>query len=76
MIERRVAELCPGAATPSLPPAAAARLFAAALVEMMRWWLNRGCRPSAEEMDAHFHDIVWGGLTRMAPPGAQVPLTW
>lgn len=68
MIERRMAELCPGAGTPSLPPAATARLFAAALMEMMRWWLNRGARPGAAEMDAQFHEIVWGGLARMAPP--------
>jgi AcrR family transcriptional regulator len=67
MIERRMAELCPGAGTPSLPPAATARVFAAALVEMMRWWLNRGARPDAKEMDAQFHEIVWGGLARMAP---------
>lgn len=67
MIERRMAELCPGAGTPPLPPAATARVFAAALVEMMRWWLNRGARPAAQEMDAQFHEIVWGGLARMAP---------
>jgi AcrR family transcriptional regulator len=73
MIERRMAELCPGTGTASLPPAATARLFAAALVEMMRWWLNRGAHPGAEEMDAHFHDIVWGGLARMAPTAADPP---
>jgi hypothetical protein len=68
VIERRMAELSPGTGTASLPAAATARLFAAALVEMMRWWLNRGARPDAREMDAQFHDIVWGGLARMAPP--------
>jgi AcrR family transcriptional regulator len=68
LIERRMAELCPGAGTPSLPPAATARVFAGALMEMMRWWLNRGARPDAREMDAQFHEIVWGGLDRMAPP--------
>lgn len=71
MIERRMAELCPGAGTPSLPPAATARVFAAALMEMMRWWLNRGAQPSAKEMDVQFHDIVWGGLDRMEPHPAQ-----
>jgi AcrR family transcriptional regulator len=70
IIERRMAALCPGAGTPSLPPAATARLFAAALVEMMRWWLARGACPGAWEMDAQFHEIVWGGLARMAPPPA------
>jgi AcrR family transcriptional regulator len=67
MIERRMAALCPDAGSPSLPPAATARLFAAALMEMMRWWLNRGAQPSAREMDAQFHDVVWGGLARMVP---------
>lgn len=67
MIERRMAELCPGAGTSSLPPAATARIFAAALMEMLRWWLNRAARPSAREMDTQFHEIVWGGLDRMAP---------
>ncbi|HYW12593.1 MAG TPA: TetR/AcrR family transcriptional regulator [Longimicrobium sp.] len=67
MIERRMAALCPAAAAPSLPLAATARVFAGALVEMMRWWLNRGAQPAAREMDAKFHDIVWGGLARMLP---------
>lgn len=70
MVERRMAVLCPGAGAPSLPPAAAARVFAAALVEMMRWWLNRGATPGAQEMDAHFHDIVWGGLPLVVPQPA------
>lgn len=68
MIERRMAELCPVTGSPALPPAATARLFAAALVEMMRWWLNRGAQPAAREMDTQFHEIVWGGLARMSPP--------
>ena len=72
-IERRMAELCPGAGTASLPPAATARLFAAALMEMMRWWLNRGCRPGAAEMDTQFHEIVWGGLARMTPEPLDEP---
>ncbi|WP_420128420.1 TetR/AcrR family transcriptional regulator [Longimicrobium sp.] len=67
LIERRMAELSPAAGTPSLPPAATARMFGAALIEMMRWWLNRGAQPGAREMDAQFHEIVWGGLARMAP---------
>lgn len=65
MIERRMAALRPDAAPGPLPPAAAARVLAGALVEMMRWWLNRGARPSAAEMDAHYHEIVWGGLARI-----------
>jgi len=67
-IERRMLVLCPEAANAAVPPAATARLFAAALVEMMRWWLNRGAHPSPRELDAQFHGIVWGGLARMLPP--------
>lgn len=70
MVERRLALLCPSAGTATLPAAATARLFAAALVEMMRWWLSRGARPDPREMDAHFHDVVWGGVARMAPEPA------
>ena len=62
IIERRVAEVCPESHGGTLPRAATARLFAAALVEMMRWWLDHGARPDASEMDAHFHEIVWAGL--------------
>ena len=67
IIERRMAALCPAAAPAALPPAATARVFAGALVEMMRWWLNRGANPAPREMDAHFHEVVWGGLERIRP---------
>lgn len=67
MIERRMAEVRPEARSAALPPAATARVFAGALVEMMRWWLNRGAQPPAGEMDRHFHEIVWGGLDRIHP---------
>jgi len=65
LIERRVAELRPPAAV-TARSAVTARVFAAALVEMLRWWLDRRERPTAWEMDDHFHDIVWGGLARVA----------
>lgn len=67
IIERRMAELCPGAGTAALPAAATARLLAAGMMEMMRWWLYRGCRPAAAEIDAQFHEVAWGGLARVAP---------
>lgn len=66
-IARRMAEVCP-VAPAGLPQAATARLFAAALVEMMRWWLVHRGHADAREMDSQFHSIVWGGLARMAPP--------
>lgn len=58
----RIPPPSPAARAPGLPPAATARVLAAALVEMMRWWLDRGARPAPHEMDAQFHEIVWRGL--------------
>ena len=65
LIERRIAELCPQAPTARVARTATARVFAGALVELLRWWLDRPERPTAREMDEHFHDIVWGGLARV-----------
>lgn len=64
IIARRIADAAPAACADALPPAVTARVFAAALVEMMRWWLERGAVPDASAMDAQFHEIVWGGLDR------------
>lgn len=62
IIQRRMTEVCTERRPGGLPPAAAARVFAAALVEMMRWWLERGAQPDAVEMDRQFHELVWRGL--------------
>lgn len=67
IIERRMAEVCPATPAAPLPPTATARLFAAALVEMMRWWLSHRGHADAREMDAQYHAIVWGGLARTLP---------
>lgn len=67
IIARRMGDAYPVAPAAVLPTAATARVFAAALVEMMRWWLDHGAHPDAREMDVQFHDIVWGGLARMLP---------
>jgi len=64
LIERRVAELRPGAAMTARWRTVTARVLAAALFEMMRWWLDHGCQPSAQEMDDRFHEIVWNGVAR------------
>jgi hypothetical protein len=40
------------------PRAGTARLFAAALLAMLRWWMERAERPSPREMDARFHEVV------------------
>ena len=64
IIERRMAEVGPASRAGALAPAVMARIFAAALVEMMRWWLDHGAHPDAHEMDVQFHEIVWGGIER------------
>lgn len=70
IIARRMAEASPPAPAGGLAPAATARVFAAALVEMMRWWLDHGARPDAQKMDVQFHEIAWGGLARTLPQPA------
>lgn len=65
LIERRIAALRPGAAGGGGPLslAATSRVYAGALVELLRWWMERPSgRPGARQMDEHFHDIVWRGL--------------
>ena len=61
LIQRRIAELRPDLSATTLPPATTAGMLAAALVEMLGWWLEPS-RRTAREMDAHFHDMVWRGL--------------
>ena len=62
-----MAEAGPVAQAGELTAAARARIFAAALVEMMRWRLDHGAHPDAQEMDEHFHAIVWDGIGRTMP---------
>jgi AcrR family transcriptional regulator len=56
IIERRLAVLAPPGA---MSRALAARLYAAALMEMLEWWLDRQPRLPAERMDKLFHDFVF-----------------
>lgn len=72
LIERRIGLLAPTLGSRGLSRAAVSRLFAAALVELMRWWLDHGTRPGAAEMDARFHEIVWGAMERMGNGGMPV----
>lgn len=64
IIARRMDELSAGGRTSGLPATATARLLAAAMVEMMRWWLGHPGTGDAGEMDAQFHAIAWNGLAR------------
>lgn len=66
IIERRIAEISAVNSVPGPPANAMARMFAAALVELMRWWLSHRGHASAGEMDVRFHSIIWSGLARTA----------
>jgi AcrR family transcriptional regulator len=66
LIARRVAVLAPTVGSQALPRGAIARLFAAALVEMLQWWIDHGAEPAPAEMDARYHEIVWGAIERMS----------
>jgi AcrR family transcriptional regulator len=62
MIARRIAALVPDADALSVPIPVAARMFAGALVELLRWSLNRDSTHSPAWVDARYHEIVWLGL--------------
>jgi len=50
---------------PKLPPrelAARASALAGSLLSLLRWWLDRGAKEPAGDMDKLFHRMVWNGL--------------
>jgi AcrR family transcriptional regulator len=59
-IERRLAEIPRGKSIPESERPAVAFAHAGALLSLMTWWVDRGMRQSAAEMDDLFHRIVWG----------------
>ena len=61
-IERRLAEIPRGNSIPESERPAVAFAHAGALLSLMTWWIDRGMRQSAAEMDDLFHRIVWGDL--------------
>jgi AcrR family transcriptional regulator len=50
----------------TMPLPVAARLFAAAFVALMDWWIERDDAPPAAWAEATFHELVWCGLNRGA----------
>jgi len=60
MIAGRLALLTPGASRQR--QAVASHFCTGALAELLRWWLWRPERPTPEEMDAIYHEMVWSGL--------------
>jgi AcrR family transcriptional regulator len=68
MIERRLALLpAPESCASPMPTALAARFCAGALMEMLEWWLDRDVRPTPEQMDEIYHELVWRALRRPTP---------
>ena len=59
-IERRLSELPRGQLIADSERSAVAVAHAGALLSLMTWWVDRGMRESAVEMDELFHRIVWG----------------
>jgi AcrR family transcriptional regulator len=41
---------------------ARAHALAGSLLSLLRWWLDRGAKETAEDMDDLFHRMVWKGL--------------
>ncbi|HEY0154445.1 MAG TPA: helix-turn-helix domain-containing protein [Longimicrobium sp.] len=60
MVAGRLALLSPGESRQR--QAIASRFCTGALAELLRWWLWRPDRPTPEEMDAIYHEMVWNGL--------------
>jgi AcrR family transcriptional regulator len=62
-IERRLSELPRAQSIPPNQLPAIAFTHAGALLSLLTWWLDRGMRESAAEMDELFHRMVWNGLS-------------
>ena len=60
-IERRLSEIPRGTKVPPQDRPALAYAHAGALLSLLRWWIDRGMKEPAEEMDKLFHRIVWNG---------------
>lgn len=58
MIERRLKLLSPETLTSGLTRVLASKFCAGALIEMLRWWLDRDARPTPEQMDEIYHQMV------------------
>lgn len=60
-IERRLAELPRARGLTAEQRAALAQGYAAALLALLTWWLERGTPGTAAQMDELFHRMVWAG---------------
>jgi AcrR family transcriptional regulator len=62
LIARRIAVLTPDPGTLAVPIPIASRMYAGALVELVRWSLDRTETHSPAWVDARYHEVVWLGL--------------
>lgn len=67
LIARRIAVLAPDASTLTVPIPVASRMYAGALVELIRWSLDRDDTHSPAWVDARYHEVVWLGLIGAKP---------
>jgi AcrR family transcriptional regulator len=67
MIARHIAVLVPNPVALSVPLPVASRMFAGALVELVRWSLDREQTHSPAWVDARYHEVVWLGLRGATP---------
>lgn len=68
-IEQRLKKLCEAQGIPLRNFAVEAHAMAGALFASLNWWIDRGMKVSAEEMDESFHRLVWSGVNAAAKPG-------
>ena len=59
-IERRLSEVPRAAHIPTNERPVIAFAHAGALLSLLRWWIDRGMKEPAEDMDKLFHKMVWG----------------
>lgn len=66
-IERRLAELPRGSSVSASERPAVAFANAGAVLSLLTWWVDRGMKESAQEMDELFHRMLWNGVALQDP---------
>lgn len=59
MIAKRLRLLAPQLDQSNVHTAIVAKFCAGAVIELLKWWLARDVRPTPQEMDSIYHDLVW-----------------
>ena len=61
-IEQRLNEIPKAAHIPAVERPVIAFAQAGSLLSLLRWWVDRGMKEPAEDMDKLFHRMFWNGL--------------